>query len=192
MQVLKQEIHKKILIAARDLFLAKGYKASSMKQMADACEISVSNIYNYFPGKRQLFAVLVLPLIQSLEGGLLPTMERQEHETDDLTHILEALVPPLCDIVSAKHREMVLLFDCSMGSGYEGYREKFVTSVASHFQEGLSLEVSQGSRLFYHIIANNLVEGILEVARHYKDPATTEEMISSLMRYHLNGIQVFL
>jgi len=42
-----------------------------------------------------------------------------------------------------------------------------------------------------HILAMNLVEGILEITRNYKNDEWAENNIESLMKYHIRGMVQF-
>ena len=46
---------KYILEKAREVFMEKGYKNVTMKDIVDACEIRRGGLYLYFPGTRELF-----------------------------------------------------------------------------------------------------------------------------------------
>ena len=71
---------------------------------------------------------------------------------------------------------MVLLFDRSAGSGYEDFGEQLVEMIRNHFKTTMALEAEKMEDLFLHIVANNIVEGILEIARHYRNQETTVRM----------------
>lgn len=48
------------MIKAADLFLAKGYKGVSMKELAEAVEVTSAALYYYFPrGKEELFTTMI-------------------------------------------------------------------------------------------------------------------------------------
>ncbi len=51
-------MRRKILDAARDLFIAQGYANVSMRKIADRIEYSPAAIYSYFKGKDDLFFAL--------------------------------------------------------------------------------------------------------------------------------------
>jgi len=66
---LDQEMWRQILIAAKDLFLAKGYKGVSMKEIADAVQVTSAALYYHFPkGKEDLFTKMIQTLF--LEEGV--------------------------------------------------------------------------------------------------------------------------
>src|SRR6266699_2577277 len=60
---LEQGTWRQILIAARALFFAKGYKGVSMKEIADAVQVMPSALYYHFPkGKEDLFTKMIQTL----------------------------------------------------------------------------------------------------------------------------------
>ena len=50
-----EQTRQEILNAAKKLFLAQGYTATSMRQIARAVGITPAAIYNHFPGKDEIF-----------------------------------------------------------------------------------------------------------------------------------------
>ena len=66
---LDQEMWRQILTAAKSLFLAKGYKGVSMKEIADAVQVTSAALYYHFPkGKEDLFTKMIQTLF--LEEGI--------------------------------------------------------------------------------------------------------------------------
>src|SRR6266567_3692859 len=60
---LDQETGRQILIAAKELFLAKGYKGVSMKEIADVVQVTPAALYYHFPkGKEDLFTKMIQTL----------------------------------------------------------------------------------------------------------------------------------
>ncbi len=60
-----------ILDAAMNLFLENGYNGTSMRQIAREADIALGGIYNHFPGKEDIFKVLIterLPIGLILEA----------------------------------------------------------------------------------------------------------------------------
>ncbi|MDD6034568.1 MAG: helix-turn-helix domain containing protein [Oscillospiraceae bacterium] len=66
MQILKEEVRQRILQAAREEFLEKGFQESSMRRIAQNAGITPGNIYAYFPGKEALFERLVDPAVADI------------------------------------------------------------------------------------------------------------------------------
>jgi len=58
-----QETSRQILTAAKELFFAKGYKGVSMKEIADAVQVTPAALYYHFPkGKEDLFTKMIQTL----------------------------------------------------------------------------------------------------------------------------------
>jgi AcrR family transcriptional regulator len=56
----EQETRQQILSKAADLFLAKGYRGVSMKELAEAVEVTSAALYYHFPkGKEDLFTTMI-------------------------------------------------------------------------------------------------------------------------------------
>ena len=63
-QVKKPEVEAAILEGAYDLFLRKGYSATSLAEIAASASISTSNIYVYFPSKLKVLFALYDPWLR--------------------------------------------------------------------------------------------------------------------------------
>ncbi|MDL2282830.1 TetR/AcrR family transcriptional regulator, partial [Parabacteroides sp. OttesenSCG-928-G06] len=59
MQVLKKDIQDNIINTATRLFYNQGFGDTSMRQIADELDMSVSNLYKYFKNKEDLFSEIV-------------------------------------------------------------------------------------------------------------------------------------
>jgi len=69
--------HQAILQAAYELFLEKGYAATSVREIAERTGLALGGIYNHFPNKEAIFSELIierhpfhqiLPLLQNALG----------------------------------------------------------------------------------------------------------------------------
>ena len=60
----------RILQAAYDLFVAHGFKAVSMQQIADAASITKATLYHHFLNKEALFSEVVLAAMEHMRGEL--------------------------------------------------------------------------------------------------------------------------
>src|SRR5438045_5277106 len=54
----REEVRRKILDAARDLFMTEGYEKVTMRRIADAIEYSATTIYHHFEDKDDLVQAL--------------------------------------------------------------------------------------------------------------------------------------
>ncbi len=67
LQAAKSEIAtSRVLDAALQLFSTQGYGATSMRQIAEACDQSVGNLYHHFGSKEEIFRRLIVEYFDSL------------------------------------------------------------------------------------------------------------------------------
>ncbi|MCV0221155.1 TetR/AcrR family transcriptional regulator [Stenotrophomonas sp. Ps181] len=73
-----------ILQAALQCFLAKGFHQTSMRDIAQAADVSLGNLYNHFPGKEAI--ILAVAVAESEE--LAPLLQRLAVADGDRTQVL--------------------------------------------------------------------------------------------------------
>ena len=61
-----KELHEQILLQASKLFVERGYKGLSMREIAEAAGISKAGLYYHFKDKEDLFLAILLDSIASL------------------------------------------------------------------------------------------------------------------------------
>lgn len=70
-QILKEEVREKIVSAAKEEFLTKGFQAASMRRIAEKSEMTVGNLYRYFTGKDALNEYIVNPTLNQINLALM-------------------------------------------------------------------------------------------------------------------------
>jgi AcrR family transcriptional regulator len=66
----KEEVRKKIIDAAYTLFLTRGYHKTTMEEIAGVLGVTKPALYQYFPGKEDLYAAVAERGRQELKGIL--------------------------------------------------------------------------------------------------------------------------
>lgn len=84
----KAETRQRILEAARKLFAASGYEASTTREIADAAGIANGTLFNYFPNKEAILAALVTEATDSMSADF----ENQSLEEDSFEEALFGFV----------------------------------------------------------------------------------------------------
>ena len=73
---------RQLLDAAREVFVARGYHAAAMDEIADRAGVSKPVLYQHFPGKQDLYLALldesVEQLIEGVRTALRSTTERPQ------------------------------------------------------------------------------------------------------------------
>jgi AcrR family transcriptional regulator len=103
-----QETRRQILMKAAELFLAKGYKGVSMKELAEAVQVTSAALYYHFPkGKEDLFTSMIQTVFVN-EGmaGIDQTLARTQDVRERLTLLTSALLTlPLDERLSTLLRD---------------------------------------------------------------------------------------
>jgi AcrR family transcriptional regulator len=103
-----QETRRQILMKAAELFLAKGYKGVSMKELAEAVHVTSAALYYHFPeGKEDLFTTMIQTVFVD-EGlaGIDQTVATTQDVREQLTLLTSALLTlPLDERMSTLLRD---------------------------------------------------------------------------------------
>ncbi len=103
---LNQEKWRQILLAAKELFFAKGYKGVSMKEIAYAVQVTPAALYYHFPkGKEDLFTKMIQTLF--VEEGV-ASIDQVLGTTHDLRERLNLLTTSLLTLPIDEHFTMLL------------------------------------------------------------------------------------
>src|SRR5436309_11057201 len=103
-----QETRRQILTKAADLFLAKGYKGVSMKEIAEAVEVTSAALYYHFPkGKEDLFTKMIQTVfVDEGVAGIDQTLAATQDVRERLTLLTSALLTlPLDERLSTLLRD---------------------------------------------------------------------------------------
>jgi AcrR family transcriptional regulator len=66
----REEVKQKIVGAAFQLFIKKGYHGTTMEEIAESLGVTKPALYQYFPGKEDLFAAVAEQARRELKGTL--------------------------------------------------------------------------------------------------------------------------
>ena len=127
MQKKKDYTHEQIVEIAKREFLKNGYAKTSMRDIAKGAGIGVSNIYNYFKSKDELFRHIVMPLLHQME-----TMMREHHNvknqeafliyaTGECNEMIADHVQEYMRLINNHRDELKLLLYQSQGSSLENH-----------------------------------------------------------------------
>ncbi len=128
MQTLKTDIRKRILNASKRLFLKKGFRETTTREIAREAGINLSNLYHYFASKDELFRGLLKPATDTLESML---NEHHGIKGEDILSIqeegyVEATLEEYMDAIRKYRNLLKLLLFKSQGSSLEGFKEYYV------------------------------------------------------------------
>lgn len=90
----KQQTREKIASVAMELFLERGFEQVTVTEVAEAADVSINTVYNYFPTKEDLIFGLHQPMETSL-AGIVRQREKGEPLLPFLRHLLLSSLEPM-------------------------------------------------------------------------------------------------
>lgn len=156
MQVLKEEVRRRIMKAAEKEFQKSGFERTSMRTISKNADMSVGNLYRYYKGKDELFGTIVDKLAVELEKMLANTPDDPESSIGYLFDNIKALQ----EDYSA---EWLVLFGGSTGTKYSKLANKthqtLQNSIAGIFQKkGMNPELAGPSAAAMIVAINDIFQ----------------------------------
>lgn len=183
MQVLKDDIRDKILKTAENIFYEKGFKDTTTRSIAEEVGISVSNLYLYYQNKEAIFIGVVDEFYKYLINNI-ETFFSHQDESSEVSISISSLIEK---IIIADGKKFVIISDKSQGTKYEGFKQHMIITLNNHMNTQVNKSLVKDELILY-ILSKNFIEGIIEIAKHYKDKDWLESCINTLVTYHMNGI----
>lgn len=200
-QVLKDEVKEAIRRAALEVFVAKGFAAATMAEIARAAGASTGNVYRYFEGKGALLEAAVPPEVARAITRLLRERVQAyaapiEGAPGPSPHAL-ASERLLAFTVAHRRETAFLLSRAAEGSRYEGFAAHTVELLV-----GLALPYvcparpakagaarrAEVTRFVLTRIYENLVGTTARILAETADEATIRAAVDAYGRYHLAGL----
>ena len=188
MQFLKGDIQEGILKAAEEVFLEKGYKDASMREIASRAGVTVSNIYHYFTNKDEIFRTILKPVLNDLYAMI------YNHDADQMTidvfmdsDYQKMSVREYIRLVSEHRDRLRLLLFQAQGSVLENFRSEYtdlMTRTISVFFQGMKQKYPHINiaitNFFIHLNTVWLFALLEELVLH---PVKKEEMEKFIAEY---------
>ena len=191
-QVRKEEIAQRILKVATEQFYERGFKATTMRDIAAEAGIPVGLLYTYNKNKKDLFDKVVSPVVHMFYHAIHSKPVREEKSYDNLL-VSEAMM--LVELMESKRKPFLILMDKSEGTQYEQTTQEMIREMTEHIKSHLGKRIDHDTYkvndTFYHILATNYIEGVLELARHYEGTEWAKHMITMLNTQYLYGVTKF-
>lgn len=187
MQVLKEEVKNKILNAAERIFYEKDFRSAKLTDIADEADIPVALIYTYFKNKEKLFDEVVC----GIDESLMHAIEEEEKLADGNPYEkFKKAGEEYVHWLLKHHIKLVILMDKSLGTKYEHAKDSWVERLQLHIEKGLKkITRKKYDVMVSHILANNYVESLLEIARHYKNDAWAKNMLALMNQCYYKGAE---
>ncbi len=198
MQTQKDDIRKTILSVARKEFIEKGFKVTSMRTIAQKAEVGLSNIYNYFKNKDEIFSEVLASVLAAFEKVM------KDHNDVEFINLdifyseeyLRTQVEMFFNLITNYKEDMNLLFFKSSGSVLENYREELIEQHTKIGIEYIAIMKSKYPQIngnispfFIHTMSAWFVSSITELVMHDLSDDEMETFIREYMEYGTAGWQ---
>ncbi len=130
----------KALDAARHLFSHQGYRATPMREIADAAGLSVGNLYHHFGSKEAIFQRLIEQYWQGLLEPELPLNKvfaraAFPDDLEDLAAAIESIVDGNEENILLIYVDVIEFQGKHIRAFYEGMAERFELNYGQRFAE---------------------------------------------------------
>lgn len=195
MRVRKDDKYNSILQAAREEFVKKGFKDASMRAIAKNAGVGLSNIYNYFENKDDIFLAVVKPAKDDLYNFI---YKQHTEESIDYNRISsfghqEDAVEYYIDLICRYKEELKLLLYSSQGSSQENFRETFtdyLTQISYNYMEMERKhypEANKVSHFFIRVISSWMVSTLGQIVSHDLTRPKIREFFREFFRFEFAG-----
>ena len=196
MQIKKDNILEDVLVAACEEFLEKGYKDTNMRTIAKKSSVGLSNIYNYFKNKNEIFLEVLNPVIRALEQLLV----EHNRESNLSMHVftsqdyLQEHTNMYVNLIQKFKIELKILFFKAHGSSLENFVEEFTdkhTTVGLEYLRlmkerfpQLNIDISE---FFIHTMSSWWMSIVGELVMHDLPVNESERFLSEFMEFATAG-----
>ena len=193
MALRNHSLDDKIMAAAREEFLEKGYAGASLRKIAEKAGATVGAIQTRYPSKDALFGDLLKPLLDGIAALFQST--RAEYDAGAGGDFLAGLQTSMqhesaaiLHLIFDHYEEAVLLLCRSAGSSFEHY---FDGIVQSKIKESIAFFRAAGfagidEKLLGILIAAQF-DGYRRIVAECADRKAAEQYLGALMVYHFGG-----
>ena len=197
-QKLKDESRQAIINSAKEEFLEKGYKNASMRNIAKKANMTVGNLYRYFPSKEDINRMIVGDTLKEINNIVCSitsdsvSMETRvfniKADVNELSDVMNQLADRLVDVYQKHKIEFNILM---MNSGVnkeliEWFSKAINSLIDQHFPiEGFSNEKTILSRSY----AISIFAGLREIFRR---TTIEKDKLKILVKTYLNSYIVML
>jgi AcrR family transcriptional regulator len=187
MQILKEEIYERIRKVSEDLFYNTGYEGTTTRSIAAKVGISVSNLYLYYENKEAILAAVIEPYYDYINSRLKEFLVLEKREED----INEKLSEVVIDLITRDQRKFIILSDRCNGTRFEASKGMVVQIITRHMKALLNNTICDKDLIAY-ILASNLINAIIEMAKNYHDERQLKDSLKNLITYHTQGLRALV
>ena len=183
----------RVIVAARALFLEKGYLAVSMQQIADAAGLRKASIYHHFRDKEALFADIVLQEFEANWGRLLAIIDEERPLAEALFTIAEEQLKSSTTDVGRLFMDFQKFVPESQHEAIHAKLKEMVDASARLFQRAIergeieAIDPRVAALFFFHMTAAWTFHGMEDPSILPPDPQTGARTVVNVLLHGLGA-----
>lgn len=191
----KTENHVKIMAAAKEEFLERGFEKASMRSIAERCGMTAAGIYRHCRDKEDLFTQLVSPSVDKLMMWANEHMSRYEKEVKKTGRFVwqDSYIDMMKDIIYPNMVDYHLLIARSKGSKYENFlhdmsemaQAKFLSYLEEKRKAGVKVPAITPKQL--HLLMTAYLTALFEPVIHNYPYEEAVGALAALEAFFLPG-----
>jgi AcrR family transcriptional regulator len=195
LQKQKDEIRKEILRVSEEIFLKRGFLKTSMRHIAKGSNVGLSNIYNYFSNKDEIFREVLNPVINRMNEIIYKHKASDvspEYFSDMEYHKKE--VEEYMEMARKYRTKLKLLLFCSQGSSLSSFKVDFtnrMTKTITRFFKELKEKYPHIniniSAFFIHLNTSWLFTLLEELVMHDLKKKELKQFITEYISFEMAG-----
>jgi AcrR family transcriptional regulator len=169
--------------AARELFAADGYAATSLDAVVAKAGVTKGALYHHFSGKRDLFGAVFVSEQVRISGAIIAAAGRHP----DPWEAFEAGCRAFIEACQEPGVQRIVLLDAPAALGWESIRE-FESGSLRMMEQGIERAIEAGSieprpvAPLAHLLFGSVCESAMVVARAPDQDAALKEALEELHR----------
>lgn len=181
---------KYILETARSVFVTKGYKSVTMKDVVDACDISRGGLYLYFSSTREIFLEVLKMEREEADDVFEKSIEKEAGPADILALFLKEQKRELISKKPSLNKASYEFFLDEQSCGRDNFLKKQFDSAVLVIQKLIEAGVANGE--FYCEDARRAASNIMYVLEGLKIASltrgVTEAAVDREIMYVMQGL----
>ncbi|MCR5596170.1 MAG: TetR/AcrR family transcriptional regulator [Lachnospiraceae bacterium] len=192
----KTDTHIRVMEAARNEFLEKGFEKTSIRDIGANAGITSAGLYRHCTDKEDLFYQVVQPAIDALEewiGNHIRKSYRSLEENDYNGINSQSEIDMVREVAIPYRTEFKLLLTKSAGTKYENFIHTMVEEHEQKMWEGLKSIESHGfpvkkvSHEELHILLSAYITALLEPIVHDYDEERIDHYLDTVEAFFMPG-----
>ncbi len=203
-QVLKEDVQRRMLKAAAQVFAERGFQSATVAQIAAAAGVATGNVYRYYESKEVLFEAVVPAGVVRELSALVRGRVRALAGTRDVRDAGRSAAWRLASeqliaftIENRLATVILLLPGRADGTPHAGFSDRMVADLIGLAVEhastvGIDFELDTVRRFALRRIYRGLLGAMAAALLESDDGAVIRSMIDAFSSYHLAGMKAFL